>query len=221
MSGQSLVMFISVIAIAIAANRADESSSWLQQKNLEQNPGFSVRGPASVDGKKDFPLAKKELLKHTHKVRGPLAAVVELVGQRPEQDGDVFVLKGTVSSEQALNNVEFTWNLPASGVEVVNGQTSSVIAVLSEGKPFETQITLRQVGSANARVTLRVRGRDSALQFGDAAFYHTMDQEKLDAARLELRSKSEAHMASDVPPTSVKNLDLSGGAKKEQLKIFH
>jgi hypothetical protein len=212
-------MFISVVAIAIAANRADDSSSWLQQKHREQNPGATaLRGPASVGGKKDIEFAQKDMMKHTHKVRGPLAAVVELVGQRPEQPGDVFVLKGVVSSESALSNVEFSWRVP-EGVEVVNGETSSVIAVLSEGKPFETQITLRQVSPSNARVVLRVRGRDSGMRFGDTAVYHTMDQQKLEAARLELKSTTEAYMKGSAGKSQ---MDSSpAGKAPPQLKIFH
>lgn len=214
MSGQSLVMFISVIAIAIAANRADDSSSWLQQKQQEQNPGSSVRGPASVSGKKELAFAQKDLLKHTQKVRGPLAVSVELVGQRPEQPGDVFVLKGVVSSEAALENIEFNWGIP-DGVEVVNGQTSSVIAVIGEGKPFETQITLRQISPSNARVTLRVRGHDSETRFGDTAIYHTMDQQRLEAARLELKSTAETYMKD-----SDKRIETLS-EKKSQLKVMH
>jgi hypothetical protein len=210
-------MFISVLAIAIAANRADDSGSWLQQKHREHNPGASARGPSSVGGKKDIVFAQKDMMKHTHKVRGPLAAVVELVGQRPEQPGDVFVLKGVVSSESSLTNVEFTWRVP-EGVEVVNGQTSSVIAVLSEGKPFETQITLRQVSPSNARVTLRVRGRDAGMRFGDTAVYHTMDQQKLEAARLELKSTAEEYMKGSSGKGSV---DSPAGEGKKALKIFH
>jgi|GEM_PF-2821088 len=221
MSGQSVVMFISVVAIAIAANRADESSSWLAQKHLEQNPGtMSSRGPASVGGKKDLGSIQASVLKHTHKVRGPLAAVVELIGQRPEQPGDVFVLKGVVSSESDLANVEFSWRVPA-GVEVVNGQTSSIIAVLTEGKPFETQITLRQVGAENARVTLRVHGRNSGMEFGDMAVYHTMDQEKLDSARLSLSKTAEAYMKEN-PSSAVGGKSIETySTEKREFKVFH
>lgn len=217
MSGQSLVMFISVVAIAIAANRADDSSSWLQQKHREQNPGASSRGPASVGGKKEIAFVQKDLLKHTHKVRGPLAVMVELIGQRPEQPGDVFVLKGVVSSEAALENIEFSWGIP-EGVEVVNGQTSSVIAVIGEEKPFETQITLRQISPSNARVTLRVRGHDSDTRFGDTAIYHTMDQQKLEAARFELKSTAEAYMKEN--PSAGKQIETLS-SKKQPFKVMH
>lgn len=214
MSGQSLVMFLSVIAISIAANRANDASMTLQPA--------ATRGPASIGGKKELGHVHKDMMKHTHKVRGPLSAVVELVGSRPEQPGDVFVLKGVVSTESALENVEFSWSLP-DGVEVVNGQTSSIIASLSAEKPFETQITLRQLSPANARVTLRVRGRDTGMRFGDMATYHTLDQEQLEATRLEMKSKTAEYMksSSGAGSSAKGNLETHSHSSGKKLKIFH
>ena len=217
MSGQSLIMFFSVIAISIAANRANDASI-----NFQPSSGGSMRGPASIASKKDIGHVHKDIMKHTHKVRGPLTAVVELVGPRPEQPGDVFVLKGIVSTESAVENVEFSWRLP-DGVEVVNGQTSSVIVTLSAEKPFETQITLRQLSPANARVSLHVRGRDTDTRFSDTSTYHTLDQEQIEAARLEMRSKTEEYMkSSSESGASIKgNLETHSHSEDKKLKIFH
>src|SRR5688572_3699783 len=103
MSGQSIIMFVSLVAIAMAANRAEDIA-------YQPSVGVGTRGPASLASKKDLGfLAGKDILKHTHKLRGPLSARVELVGDRPVQDGDVFVLKGIVSADAQLNGVEFSW----------------------------------------------------------------------------------------------------------------
>lgn len=219
MSGQSIVMFLSVIAISIAAGRANDASMAVRE-------GLSVnaRGPASIGGKKELGHVHKDMTKHTHKARGPLSAVVELIGARPEQPGDIFVLKGVVSTESALENVEFSWSLP-DGVEVVNGQTSSVIAALSAVKPFETQITLRQLSPANARVTLRVRGQDTGMRFGDMATYHTLDQQQLEATRLEMKNKTAEYMKSSSGSPSASgakgNSETHSHSSGKKLKIFH
>jgi len=191
MSAQSLVLFVSVLAIAVAANRAEDSSTTIK------------RGPTSVASVKEQGFLQKEVLKRTHKLRGPLAVAVELIGSGPVQSGDVFVLKGILSAEVALNNVEFTWNLPA-GVEVVNGEVSSVISLLSDAKPFETQITLRQVSPENVRVMLKARGRDHGSRFSDSVQYHTMDQKLIEASRQKLRKSTEAYVQ-----------------EEKRLKVFH
>jgi hypothetical protein len=227
MSGQSIVMFVSVIAISIAANRANDASQSMGQKS-----GFNSRGPASIVGKKDIGHLSEDLVKHTHKVRGPIVASVELVGQAPAQPGDIFVLKGVVSSETALENVEFSWRMP-EGVEVVNGQTSSIVSALGAEKPFETQITLRQVSPDNERVTLHVRGRDADLRFGEMAIYHTLDQQQIQAARMELRSKTEEYMKSSAGSSGTApakgNLEVQSHSHShphshsqgKKLKVFH
>ena len=178
MSGQSIVMFVSLLAISFAANRAQESTV------------TALRTPASVSMHKEITLLEKPLLKHTHKGRGPLSATVELLGAAPVTAGDVFVLRGTVLSESDLGDVEFTWTLPA-GVEIVNGEMSSVISYLGEGKPYLVEITLRQLSAENERVALRVRGKEDGMKFGDTAFYHTLDQQELEASRAELKKTVE------------------------------
>lgn len=190
------MMFVSVIAIAVAANRA-EDTSWPRRF------ASTDRGPASIAGKKEHTLLQKDILRHTHKIRGPLVVDIELVGERPTQPGDVFVLKGLVTSESAINNVEYKWVVP-QGVEVINGQLNSTIAVMSEGKPFETQITLRQVSDMNVRVHLRARSATGTTRFGDTAQFNSMDQVKIEASRKELKKSVEDYVE-----------------KQKQLKVFH
>ena len=193
MSGQSLVMFVSVIAIAVAANRAEDTSL--------SKP--SPRAPASIANHKEHGFVQKDLLKRTHKLRGPVGAAVEMVGAPPEAAGDVFVLKGLVSAESALENIEFSWVLPA-GVEIVNGQVSSVISAISEDRPFETQITLRQVSTKNARVVFKIRGHDAGMKFSDSAQYHTVNQERIEASRKALQKSTDEYVR-----------------EEKRLKIFH
>lgn len=207
MPGQSVMMFLSVIAIAIASKSADDSRSVTTPAS---------RGPASISGKKELGLLQRDLLKHTHKVRGPLATSIEVVGAAPEQPGDVFILKGVISAEQSLENIEFAWRIPA-GVEIVNGEASSEVKTITEGKPFTTQITLRQLSAENARVSLRVRGRDESMRFGDSAVYHSLDQQKLESARAELQKTNESYMKSD----EGKEAAPEAQSQSKGIKVFH
>lgn len=194
MSGQSVAMFLACVAIALAAQTA-EDISWIKPQ---------VRGPASVNVKKEIERDSSPM-KHTNKLSGPLSASVELVGARPERAGDVFVLKGVIESEESVQNVEFKWSLPKSGVEVVSGEVNSVVAVVSTGKRYETQLTLRTLTGENARVHFRVKGAARGMKFGETVQYNSMLQEVLDASRKELRKSTEEHST----------------RKEADLKVFH
>lgn len=196
MSGQSLVIFLSVLAIALAANRAEEDT---------RGDGMH-RGLASISSHnaKELQFAQQsEVIRRTHKTRGPISVEIQLIGNAPEKSGDVFVLKGVISSETQLRGVDFQWLLP-TGVEVVNGELSSVAQNINEGKPFETEITLRQMSSTNERIMLKARGKDSGMKFGDAAVYHSLNQERLEASRKTLMKSTEEYVQ-----------------EQSKLKIFH
>lgn len=208
MSGQSIMMFIFVVAIAVAADKAQDVS-WNAAPAVAGTstaPDFAraARGPASTVAKKDtsFITEEKAAHKHTSKVRGPLTSAVELVGTAPAAAGDVFVLRAVVSSEEALKDVSFRWLVPA-GVEVVSGSVRSTIAFVGPAQPFETQITLRQVSSENVRVHFKTRGKSGEMRFADSAQYNTLMQEALQASKAELKKSTLDH------------------AKKEKYKVMH
>lgn len=218
MSGQSLGMFIFTMAIAFAAIRAEDLPS-----SMAFSPP-STRGPASVSGKKIVFEEASLSAKHTSKVRGPMEVSVELVGARPNAEGDVFVLKGVVVSSEALRDVEYFWKIPAE-LELVNGSVKSVISDLNAGQPYTMQMTLRQKGFANGRVHFRARGSHGGLKFGDSAQYNSMMQETLEASRAELKKSSEEELAVQKASGAVpsrKNIKFSEEKHKHgDLKVFH
>lgn len=223
MSGQSLALFIFTVAIALAANRAEDLSS-LDSAFAPATASVGARGPASISGKK-IVLASEAAAhahKHTAKVRGPLEASVELIGARPNGAGDVFILKGIVSSSEAVQNVEFSWRVPEE-LEVVNGSLKSVISSLSPEQPYEMQITLRQRGLDNGRVFLKVRGSSDGMKFGDSAQYNSMIQDVLAASRADLKKSAEEDAAQQkgLMMRNKKNVDADSVEKPSALKIFH
>jgi len=159
MSGRSsAVMFIFLVAIALATRQADHFKAG----------GANSRKPALEHVEDPAPA-------HTQKLHGPLSAMVELVGAPPEKAGDVFVLKGLIRSEHVLNNVKFKWALPKS-VQLINGEASGLVSFIQPGQEFPVQLTLKNLGDRNAQVHLVVNGGERGRRFADSAQYNTLVQ---------------------------------------------
>src|ERR1035437_7279103 len=148
MSGQfsSVIMFCSLVAIAFAANRATEHVL----------PAASRR-PASIDlikkEEKLGPFNVASALKHTEKLRGPLSVKLEMLGPKPAAIGDVFVLRGTLVSREALQSANYTWSVPA-GVELVNGTVSGTLTSIGGDRPGVVELTFRKVSADNVQIHL-------------------------------------------------------------------
>lgn len=179
MSGKSLGIMVFTVAFAFAAICVKDVS----------------REPALVSDKLKLFSEGSRGAKHTFKVRGPMDVSIELLGARPNGEGDAFVLRGLVTSSEALRDVEYSWNIPAE-LELINGTLSSVISNIDPGQPVSVQVTLRQKGFANERVHFRARGVSGAMKFGASAQYNSMLQETLEASRLELKKSAEEELAS-------------------------
>lgn len=190
MSGKSsAVMFIFVVAIALAAGKADDLGI-----------GTGLMGAAresasvAVAGKPTF--TEAPAIGHTEKARGPAAVAIELVGAPPAAPGDTFILRGVISSRRAISDLKFNWGLP-SGVELVNGESSGLIAAVTPGQNFVIQLTLRARSAVNEQIHLAVTGGSRpGTRFGDTAQFNTMTQALLDESRRELARSTEAHAKS-------------------------
>jgi hypothetical protein len=212
MSGQSLMLFVFSVAIAFAANQAED---------MIKEP--SMRGPASVSGKK-IVFEEVSAVKHTAKVHGPVDVSVELVGARPNGAGDVFVLKGVVTSSEAVNNIEYSWRIPEE-IEVVNGSLEAVIPSLQPDQPFTVEVTLKQKSFANGRIHFRAKSTTPGMKFADTAQYNSMMQEALEASRAELKRSTEEDFAAQKASgtgAQKKNLQFTDDhSKSGEFKIFH
>lgn len=182
MSGHTLSaigLFIGVAAIALASQQADNN--------------LAGRSPSTLS-KKEMLLGEvtPPLLRHTQKIHGPLEAHIELIGAVPENSGDVFVLKGHVSSSKDLRDVEFKWAIPA-GLEVVNGTANGYISILNADQPAAVQITLRTLASENYQVHLITAGVDGKVRFAESAQYNTLLQGMIDQSKeAQLKSTEKA-----------------------------
>lgn len=186
MSGHSVsavALFFSVIAIALASQYADISKP-------------VTRAPAAT--KKDLLLGdtKGLNLKYTQKIRGPLSANIELIGATPEKTGDVYSLKGFVSSSEELRDVEFKWVLP-NGLELVNGVLQGTISILKSDLGSEVQITVRNLEAVNHQVHLIVSGATRGMRFAESVQYNTLLQPVLNASKEELLQSTEKAIAED------------------------
>ena len=181
----SVFMAICLVAIAMAAAKVEDFEASTSRK------------PASLS-KKEMILGevKPDLMKHTHKLRGPLSASIEMLGAAPEREGDVFVLEGYVQSLEEVKDVEFKWALP-EGVEVISGELSGVISVLTADVPHKLQITLKQKSSDNHQVHLITSARNQVSAFADSAQFNTLLQPVINASKEELRKSTERELANE------------------------
>ena len=177
----SAIMFISVIAIALAAHRAEDARTG--------------RRPASTKAEY-LKLDHHSGIKHTHKLSGPVQSEIDIVGARPEKAGDVFVMKGSLRMSANVTDVRYKWILP-EGVELVNGTLEDVIPSMSAGEPQDVQITVRQLTSDNAQIHFQVLASEGGRRSGQTAQYNTLLQEVLKSSLEELRKSTEEHAAQD------------------------
>ncbi|MGE0527939.1 MAG: hypothetical protein AB7G93_21665 [Bdellovibrionales bacterium] len=196
MSGKysGAMTFVFVMAIAFAAMRSESLHTTR-----------SARGPSAHTSKK-LPLDTHStpFLKHTHKLRGPIQAVIELIGTRPERAGDVFTLRGLIRSAEGLSDVDFKWSIPA-GLEVINGQLEGRISVPGSDEAAKLEITLKKLVDENLQVHLIAGTNHGGARIADSAQYNTELQELINASKKELleSSKREAQRS------------------HHQLKVFH
>jgi hypothetical protein len=195
MRNQSLnagFLFLTVLALVAAARIA------------EINGEASSRQPASYSHKEALLGEPKPAgLKHTHKIRGPLRATVNLASAPIEKIGDVFVLFGSIESSQDLTDVEYKWALP-DGVELVNGEATGTISFLNADQPYQVQISLKAKDLDNQQVHLLTAGAKNGIRFADSIQYNTL----IDPV---VHANKEAMLKS----TSKE------GAKANSLKVFH
>ncbi len=202
MSGQfsSAVIFISVVAIAVAANLADESSPSARRNQL------ALRGPASIS-KKDMifgELKPTMELKHTEKVHGGIYVKIALTGAKPHHAGDVFVMRGEIRSEDGdLTGVDFKWSLPA-GVRLVNGQLNGTLSSLAADHPAIVELTLEKTSANNEQIHLLAGASRGSSRMADSAQFNTDVQDQLEAGRAAIKSGLEAQ-----------------GQKHSDIKVFH
>lgn len=176
-------MLVALVAIALAADFAEERA-----------PGHAFapmsRGPASLMNHKEVAFLGTEgaLFRHTEKLQGPIATTIELLGERPERAGDVFVLRAGLRATESLTDVEFRWSLPA-GVELVNGERRGRIAVLGPEQPAAVELTLKTLTGDNHQIHLITSAQRDGSRFASSVQYNSLLEPILHAGRKAL-SKS-------------------------------
>jgi len=167
----SVALFISLVAIAFAASRASD-----------EEPAMNSRRPAAIAMiKKEQILGPLQVIPeiaHTEKLRGPLSVKLEMVGPRPQQVGDVFVIRGTLATRRDLNSASFTWTIPP-GLEIVNGELSGTVQTLNADQPAHVELTLRKLTAENRQVHLMASSSLNNMRFGDSSLYNTDMQDLL------------------------------------------
>lgn len=193
-------MFIFVMAIGLAAFRAEDAREPLQGSRGPASIGAArfglaglKRGPASKRPDLDVVSEPSRAHKHTEKLSGPLTTSIELVGSAPNP-GDIFVLKGSVLGSSSLEDVSFKWILP-EGVELVNGEQTGTVGAVTEGKPFEVQVTLRQLSPKNEQIHLQVLASQGPQKFGHTSQYNSLMEQALQTSRKELQKSTEDYDA--------------------------
>lgn len=208
MSGRytSVGLFFSLMAIALAANHANDGVS---STNPERRSPASF-GAATYE-KNIGPFKSPSLLRHTEKLRGPLSVKLEMIGgTRVANVGEEFVLRGVVTSRSPLDATSYSWSIP-EGLEVVNGAINGVLTAISANEPAVVEVTLRKTVAENLQVHLMASSSRDGMNFGDAAQFNTDIEEMLQEKKVRMRETTEKAV-------QTKNEIQS---KKSALKIYH
>ncbi len=191
MSGQfsSVMMFVSLMAIAFATNRASEQTL--------PSEAHRARGLATVHPED---LRKKQILgefktaplfPHTLKVTGPLKVDIQVDGQPPAKIGARFVLMAHVHSTQPLASAQFKWAIP-EGVRWISGAQTGTLTDLEPGKAKIVQIVLEKASVENRQVHIHAQGAVGRSRFAAAAQYNTELQTYLDREQQSVKAGIEA-----------------------------
>ena len=195
------LMFGSVVAIALAASRAHD--------NQESLAPTINRGPASIASQQKEAILgafkAEPQLKHTEKLRGPLAVKITLMDNKTSAVGEAFVLRGAISSSEALDEVDYQWSLP-KGVELINGQISGRLSVISDNQSEYVELTLRKLSLENVQVHLLATSAKGGARFSDVAQYN---------------SEAKNLRAVDEKESLQKSYEDSAAEKHRELKVFH
>lgn len=202
MSGEysSIVTFVFVVAIAMAAYEADNS----------QEP--SGRKPASLS-KREMVLGERRevaaLTRRSDKVRGPLTTSIAASHKLHPTAGESFVITGHIVSEQDLSQVKFKWAIP-DGIELVNGEVSGVVQSLLANQPYKVSLTVKKLSNENRQIHFAANAERGGAAFGSSAQYNTEIQTMLDEQDELTRSSLKAKIDR-----------VEEDQKKEELKVFH
>jgi hypothetical protein len=158
----NIFLFVSVLAIALAAQEVDRTDISIPRK------------PASIVSSKDQILGQVRPSAHNHtaKIRPPVQLSLAAVGAGPAKIGDVFVLRATITSDDPISNLRFKWRLPQN-IEHINGVLESMIESISSSQPATIEITLKTLTAENQQVFIQISAEQSGLGFGDIAQYNT------------------------------------------------
>jgi hypothetical protein len=189
------VMFVSLVAIALAANRAAEFED-------------AARGPASIAGSEkervlNASMRVEPILLHTEKLHGPLFVTLGIVDPAPKQVGDVFTLRGMISARKMLDGVDYNWTLPPE-VALVQGELTGHLGNLSPNQAHPVDLTLRKVSGENGQVHLVVGASLAGAHFADSAQYNTELQAQIEAQKLQMKDDT-----------------ARATGRVKQLRIFH
>ena len=132
-------------------------------------------------------------IRHTEKVKGPLASEINLVGSAENGvAGQALVLQATVTATKEVKGAKLKWILPA-GVQLLSGTLDATIASVSPKQPFQTQITVQQKDPSNQQIHFVVSGEQPGIHFSSVSQYNTSDEEfLLEQKDLVLKSLQES-----------------------------
>jgi hypothetical protein len=108
---------------------------------------------------------------HTTKVSGPVEVSIQLIGDRPEQIGDVYMVEGTIQSRKNISPLTIEWKLHP-GVELLSGSLREEINYLANQKAT-FRLTLRALKAGGQRLQLRASGVDGSAQFTQYSSYNS------------------------------------------------
>lgn len=169
---------------------------------LDGQESVTLSSHLPIDTKTDILRPETHYFKKTHKLKGPLAVLVQSPDMQSLEVGDTFVLVGQILSRDPLERVDFQWILP-SGVEYLSGPLQGTLTHIKAHQPQSIELTLRKLEDNNLQVHLQASGKDSSMRFSEVAQFNTQYQQLIQGAEKSLHKRTEKHLQSQGHPYKV------------------
>lgn len=163
----------------------------------KKSPISETRSPASFLSGKSMKLQAQQapILKHSHKLRGPLQVVIHTLGAPPERSGDTFTLEARVVSQRDLEQTQGHWVIP-NGVEIVQGSSKVTFTQLKAKQEQTVRIVLKQLSGENQKIHFKVRSILGSTAFSDASQFNSLSQIHIDKEKFLLKQRANENIRS-------------------------
>lgn len=160
--------------------------------SINDNPkSDQLRNPSNINEKTNFTISNP-LFKHTKKLSAPIITQIKS-NTNNINDGETFILTGSLSTSSIVKNIEVNWLLPTD-FSIVNGSKKSFITMAEPGQEYQFQLTVKSKTSVNQVIQLIAKSQMGNAYFSNSSQFHTKLQQELDKSNKELYERTKKYI---------------------------